>query len=191
MWELNHTFFSVLHLAKVFFDSDVPDEAKKDLGAWELDEDNCYVLGLEATDWIFQDTAHYYNERQDIDTWLFSDPIIDKFCRLCQEYERSKGISEDENPYRRTMEQAIHENFRFDSYSYGYDWRLSLAERGRKCILLFTGEEFYSHESIPEGLLEVRAAFLELNQKLEAELLKETGIIPLSPVTAAQWKEAA
>ena len=49
MWELNHTFFSVLHLAKVFFDSDVPDEAKKDLGAWELDEDNCYVLGLEAS----------------------------------------------------------------------------------------------------------------------------------------------
>ena len=30
-----------------------------------------------------------------------------------------------------------------------------------------------------------------LNQKLEAELTKETRIIPLSLVTAAQWKEAA
>ena len=117
--------------------------------------------------------------------------MINRFCQVCQGYERDKGITEDENPYRDAIERTIHESFRFDSYSYGYDWRLSLAERGRKCVLLFTGEEFYSHESIPEGLLEVRAAFLELNQKLEAELLKETGIIPLSPVTAAQWKEAA
>ena len=28
MQELNHTFFSVLRLAKIFFDSDVPDKAK-------------------------------------------------------------------------------------------------------------------------------------------------------------------
>ena len=53
MQELSHTFFSVLRLAKVFFDSDVPDKAKKDLRTWELDEDNCYVLGLKALEWIF------------------------------------------------------------------------------------------------------------------------------------------
>ncbi len=123
MQELNHTFFSVLRLAKIFFDSDVPDKAKNDIGIWELDEDSCYALGLEASEWIFQNTAHYYNERNDVDTWLFSDPIIDRFCRLCQEYERDKGITEEENPYRSTIEQTIRENFRFDSYSYGYQER--------------------------------------------------------------------
>lgn len=191
MQELSHTLFSVLRLAKVFFDSDVPDEAKKDLGTWELDEDNCYVLGLEASEWIFRNTEHYYNESKEVDTWLFADPMIDRFCQLCREYERDKGITEDENPYRDAIERAIHESFRFDSYSYGYDWRLSLSERGRKCVLLFTGEEFYSQESVPEGLLEIRDTFLMLNQKLGAELTKETRIIPLSLVTAAQWKEAA
>ena len=191
MQELNHTFFSILRLAKIFFDSDVPDKAKNDIGIWELDEDSCYALGLEASEWIFQNTAHYYNERKDVDTWLFTDPIIDRFCRLCQEYERDKGITEEENPYRSIIEQTIHESFHFDSYSYGYDWRLSLAERGRKCILLFTGEEFYSHEAVPEGLLEIRYALLSLNQKMEAELNQETRIIPLSLVTVAQWKEAA
>lgn len=110
MQELNHTFFSVLRLAKIFFDSDVPDKAKNDIGIWELDEDSCYALGLEASEWIFQNTAHYYNERNDVDTWLFSDPIIDRFCRLCQEYERDKGITEEENPYRSTIEQTIREN---------------------------------------------------------------------------------
>ena len=191
MQELNHTFFSVLRLAKIFFDSDVPDKAKNDIGLWELDEDSCYALGLEVSDWIFQNAVHYYNERNDVDTWLFSDPMIDEFCQLCQAYEQSKGISEEENPYRNAIERTIRESFHFDSYSYGYDWRLSLAERGRKCILLFTGEEFYSHEAVPEGLLEIRYAFLALNQKLKAELRKETRIIPLSLVTVAQWKEAA
>ena len=89
------------------------------------------------------------------------------------------------------MEQILHECFSFSSYSYGYDWRLSLAERGRKCVLLFTGEEFYSQESVPEGLLKIRDTFLMLNQKLEAKLTKETRIIPLSLVAAEQWKEAA
>ena len=123
MQELNHTFFSILRLAKILFDSDVPDKAKNDIGIWELDEDSCYALGLEASEWIFQNTAHYYNERKDVDTWLFTDPIIDRFCRLCQEYERDKGITEEENPYRSTIEQTIRENFRFDSYSYGYQER--------------------------------------------------------------------
>ena len=200
MQELNHTFFSVLRLAKIFFDSDVPDKAKNDIGLWELDEDSCYALGLEASDWIFQNTVHYYNERKDVDTWFFSDPIIDQFCRLCQEYEQDKGITEEENPYRSTIEQTIRENFRFDSYSYGYQERCdyliqsgsqSPAVMDRKCILLFTGEEFYSHEAVPEGLLEIRYAFLALNQKLKAELRKETRIIPLSLETVAQWKEAA
>ena len=63
--------------------------------------------------------------------------------------------------------------------------------RSRKCILLFTGEEFYSHEAVPEGLLEIRYTLLSLNQNLEAELNQETRIILLSVVTAAQWKEAA
>ena len=114
MQELNHTFFSVLRLAKIFFDSDVPDKAKNDIGLWALDEDSCYALGLEASEWIFQNTAHYYNERKDVDTWLFADPIIDRFCRLCQEYERDKGITEEKNPYRSTIEQTIRENFRLD-----------------------------------------------------------------------------
>lgn len=111
-------------MAKVFFDSNVSDEAKKDLGIWELNEDNCYVLGLVASEWIFQNTGHYY------------------YC------------------------------------CYDYNWRLSPNDRGRKCILPFTGEEFYNQESVPEGLLEIRETFLMLNQKLEAELSKENGMIP-------------
>ena len=118
MQELSHTFFSVLRLAKVFFDSDVPDKAKKDLRTWELDEDNCYVLGLKALEWIFRNTEHYYNERKEVDTWLFADPMINRFCQLCQEYERDKGITEDENPCRSRLSPRLY--YRYLSNGNGY-----------------------------------------------------------------------
>ena len=89
------------------------------------------------------------------------------------------------------MEQILHECFSFSSYSYGYDWRLSPQDRGRKCLLLFTGCEFYSHDAIFDGLMEIRDGFETITAHMEAELAKETWIIPLSLVTAAQWKEAA
>ena len=133
----------------------------------------------------------YYNAEAEIETWMFTDPIIDRFCQLCQEYEKRRGISEEENPYRRDMEQIMHEGLCFRSYDYGYNWRLFPEDRGCKCLLIFTGSEFYSQDEIPEGLLEVKDGFEAMNARLEKELSKETRIIPLSLVTAAQWKEAA
>lgn len=191
MEELNYSFFSLLHTAKVMFDSGLSETDRENLGMWALDADNSYAVAMDAAGWIFQDTDIYFNERHEVDTWLFGDPMIDIFCQLCQKYEQRKGISEEENPYRAKMEGCIRENFRFNSYSYGYDWRLSLSERGRKCVLLFTDCEFYSHDELPEALLDIRSLFLTLNQRMEAELAEETRIIPLSTVTAAQRKEAA
>ncbi len=112
------------------------------------------------------------------------------FCQ-CREYEARKGISEKENPYRNDMEQILHDGFTFNSYSYGYDWRLSQEDRGRKCLLLFTGCEFYSHDEVPEGLLEIKDSFVSMAVRLEMELSKETKIIPLSLVTETRQKEAA
>lgn len=85
----------------------------------------------------------------------------------------------------------MHEGLCFNSYSYGYDWRLSPKDRGRKGLLIFTGIEFYSHDEFFEGLMEIRDGFEAMNERLEKELSKETRIIPLSLVTTAQWKEAA
>lgn len=191
MVELYDEFFSMLRFAKRLCEYDMEEQLKDWVGTCELDADNYWELAYEAISWIFRDTRRYYNERDEIETWMFTDPIIDRFCQLCQEYEKRRGIGEEENPYRREMGYTIHEAFAFNSYSYGYDWRLSPESRGRKCLLLFTGCEFYSHDEVPAGLMDIKYGFEAANKKLESELFRETRIIPLSLVTAAQRKEAA
>jgi len=138
---------------------------------------------------LLSSTRQYYNEEIEVDTWLFCDPVIDRFCRLCQEFEESREISEEENPYRRDMEQIIHDSFCFSGYNYGYSWRLSPKDRGRKCLLLFTDCNFCSSDEVPEALLDIRDGFGSMNARLEKELSKETRLIPLS--LTETYKEAA
>ena len=191
MTELYDEFFSMLRLAKRLYEYGMAEQIQKWSGSYELDGDNYWDLAYETISWVFRDTRRYYNGRDEIETWLFMDPIIDRFCQLCQEYEERRKISEEDNPYRRDMVRIMHEGLCFNSYSYGYDWRLSPKDRGRKGLLIFTGIEFYSHDEFFEGLMEIRDGFEAMNERLEKELSKETRIIPLSLVTTAQWKEAA
>lgn len=191
MVELYNEFFSMLRFSKNLCDCGMEEEVRNWFGSYPLDGDCYWELAYETIGWVFQKTCHYYNERVELETWLFIDPVIDLFCQLCREYEELRGIGEDKNSYRRDVERAIHEEFCFNSYSYGYDWRLSSKDRGRRCLLLFTGCEFYSHDEIFEALMEIKYRFEQANKKLESELFQETRIIPLSLVTTAQWKEAA
>ena len=191
MVELYDEFFSMLRFAKNLYDSGIEELMKERMGSCELDGDYYWELAYDSISWVFRNTNLYYNDGGEIETWVFTDPIIERFCQLCQEYESRRGISEDCDPYRKNMEQIPHECFSFSSYSYGYDWRLSPQDRGRKCLLLFTGCEFYGHDEIFEGLIEIKYGFEKINKQLEQELFQETRIIPLSLVTAAQWKEAA
>ncbi len=191
MVELYDEFFAMLRFAKNLYDSGMEEQLKEWSGGYPLDGDIYWELAYEAIGWAFRNTALYYNEDREIETWLFTDPIIDRFCKLCQEYEQRRGISEDENPYRKDMEQIMHEGLCFNSYSYNYDWKLSSKDHGHKRLLLFTSCEFYSHDEIFEGLMEIKNGFEVMVKRLKEELSKETRIIPLSLVTAAQWKEAA
>lgn len=189
--ELYDEFFSMLRFAKNLYDIGMEEQLKGWSGGYPLDGDIYWEMAYETISWVFQNTRHYYNARDELETWLFMDPMIDLFCQLCWEYEKHRGISEEENPYRRDMERIMRNGFWFNSYDYAFDWRLSPQDRGRKCLLLFTGCEFYSYDDIFEGLMEIKDGFEIMIEHLKEELSKETRIIPLSLVAAAQWKEAA
>jgi len=188
MAELYSEFFEMLRLAKVLHDSAFSELFHDECDWLALDCDMCYELSYDAMAMAFAFTYEDYNEDYEFDIWIFGDPCIDKFCRLCREYEDRRGLSEEENPYRREIEAIIREGFRFPSYSYNFAWYLSAKDRGRKRLVLFTGMEFCSHVSVPEGLLEIREGFDELNQRLEEELSND-GQILRSPAT--ERKEAA
>lgn len=191
MIEMCEDFFLILRFAKNMYDCRMDKQFKKLFGFYELNGDSYWELAYETISWVFQDTRLYYNDEKEIETWLFIDPVIDRFCELCQQYERQKGISETDNHYQKDMAKIAHNGFNFNSCSYAYSWRLSAEDRGRKCLLLFTDCEFCCYDEISNGLMVIKDGFEMINQKLEREMNQETRIMPLSLVTAAQWKEAA
>lgn len=189
MEELYPDFFYALRLAKAFADHDQFKELRHRFDGCTLDEDSSYEMALTAMERIFQGTNMYYNEDQDFEVWVLTDPLIDRFCRLCRRYEERKGISEEENPYMAEIKRTIHFAFSLNAYNYDFDWRLSAGDRGRKRILFFAGQEFYGLYEMPMALLEIWEGFQDLNRKLEAELGLNK-LVPIYPLRT-EWKEAA
>lgn len=170
MAKLNSDFFAMLRLAKLLYDGPLSEKARKKFGLFELNEDNYYELSYEAATLVFEETSCYYNENAEVETWVFCDPVMDRFCQLCGQYERRGGLTEDGNRYRKEVERAIASSFDFGSYACDFDWQLSAADRGRKRILFYTGPEFYDIWQLPECLLDILDEFKRVNEALEREL---------------------
>lgn len=182
MVELYPGFFAMLRLAKNLHDSALRDKISNSFQALALDEDFYYELAYAAIDIIFEEFYLDYNEDRDMEVYVFCDPIIDKFCRLCWQYEQRRHLTEDKNPYRQRIEAVIRSGFCLDGYDYDFGWKLSANDRGRRRLLFFYGPEFCSLEDLPEGLLVIRDGFLELNLALETAL---------NDLTEKKAKEAA
>ena len=189
MDELNSYFFNLLYLAKMVHDHPRLKKSWQNFDSLPLDEDAFYEFSVELATSVFQDTSVHYNEERGMETWVLSDPIIDRFCELCVRLETEKELAEEINPYRRNAEQMIRENFLLDSYSYDYGWRLSPSDRGRRCILFFSYDDFYGLSELPKAFLEILDGFQELNRQLETELGLNK-IVPIYPFMN-EWKEAA
>ena len=189
MEDLSSYFFHMLYLAKTVHDNPRLKKEWPSFDSIPLDEDAFYELSMELAVSIFEDTSSCYNEESDMETWVLSDPIVDRFCELCARLETEKGLEEGINPYRRNAEQMIHEGFRLDSYSYDYGWRLSAGDRGRYCILFFSSDDFYGLEELPVAFMEILDGFQELNRQLEV-VLGLNKLVPIYPL-GNEWKEAA
>lgn len=170
MVELYSGFFSMLRLAKLLYENGFAEKDKSLFQGTPLNEDYFYELAYNAINVVFEDTFQDYNEDEMMDVYVFCDPLIDRYCHLCWQYEQRCRLTEGENPYRRDMEQIIRSGFELSSYNYNFDWRLSANDRGRRRLLFFSGPEFYCLEDLPLGLLEIREGFQEMNFRLEKAL---------------------
>ena len=188
MEDLSSYFFHMLYLAKTIHDNPRMKKEWLSFGSIALDEDSYYELSMELSVSIFKDTSVYYNEESGVETWVLSDPIVYRFCELCERLESEKGLDEGINPYRRNAERMLHESFCLSAYNYDYDWRLSAADRRRKCILFFSADEFYGWHELPGAFMEALDGFQELNRQLEAELGLNK-LVPIYPMPN-EWKEA-
>lgn len=170
MVELYSSIFSMLRLAKRLHDCSLAEKMPYCFQSLTLDEDFYYELAYNATSIVFEDTIQDYNEDDGVEVYVFCDPIIDKFCQLCWQYEQRRHLTEAENPYRKRIEAIIHMSFELSGYNYDFDWRLSANDRGRRRIIFFYYEEFCSLDELPEALIEIRDGFLGLNLELEKAL---------------------
>lgn len=178
MEELYPAFFDVLRLAKLVYDTPRLKDFWEAIQNLLLDEDAIYELEMETATSVFSDTDIYYNDAEGKETWVMRDPVIDRFCWLCERLEEEKDLEEEINPYRRQAEQVIHEGFCLSTYSYNYTWRLSPQQRGRHCIVFIIYDDFYGLSELPGAMLDIWDGFQELNRRLEAEL----GLNKLAPI---------
>jgi len=174
MVELYPGFFYMLRLAKLLYDSGLVNKFPDEFRTLALGEDFYYELACTAIDAVFEYTVQDYNENREMDVYVFCDPLIDRFCQLCRQYELSCRMTEEENPYRKEIERIIRTGFCLSGYDYDFTWKLSASDRGRPRILFFCGEEFCCLGEVPEGLLEIREGFQMLNDQLEKALRSQT-----------------
>lgn len=170
MVELYPGFFSMLRLAKSLYENGFVEKNPSLFQGMPLNEDSFYELAYDAINVVFADTFQDYNEDQMMDIYVFCDPMIDRFCHLCWQYEQRSRLTEEENPYRRDIEYIIRSGFELNGYDYNFDWRLSATDRGRRRLLFYCGPEFYNLEDLPMGLLEIREGFQNMNFRLEKAL---------------------
>lgn len=94
MEDLSSYFFHMLYQAKMVHDNPKMKKAWPSFDNIPLDEDAFYELSMELAMSIFEDTSNYYNEESGIETWVLSDPVVDRFCELCARLETEKGLEE-------------------------------------------------------------------------------------------------
>jgi hypothetical protein len=179
-----------IYLLKQLRDSGVGDRLFGMYKDAEINGDNFYEMVYEAVSSVFENTSNYYNEEDELETWVFMDPLLDEFCRLCEDYEKSRCVGEVDNPFRKDFESILRSGFSFGSYSYNYDWKLSPGDRGKRRLLLFPGPEFYYESEVPCGLVEIHDGLAYCVERLRNELGTDTGQLIVLPPLAEQ-KEAA
>lgn len=191
MHEIDYYDIESIYLFKQLHDSGICDGLLKMYQDAEISGDYFYEMAYEAIGYIFTNSSHYFNEEDEIETWVFMDPLLDEFCRLCQDYEQARGVSEKDNPFRQDFEKILYSGFSFTGYNYGFDWKLTPKERGKRRLLLYTGPEFYYEAEVPCGLLEIREGLESCLKRLKNELAVSAGQLEVLPMPAAEMKEAA
>lgn len=180
MVELYSEIFAMLRLAKRLYGSSLVDKLPGGFRSLTLDADHYIELTYNAIDTVFENTCEYYNEENGEGVYVFCDPIIDSFCRLCWQYEQRRHLTEEDDPYRKKIRAVIRSGFDLCDYNYCYrfNWKLSANDWGRRRLLFFYGAEFCGLDDLPGGLMEIRDGFQELNLELESALseLKEQNV---------------
>lgn len=153
--ELEPYFFENLCMAKELWDAGAGSSFFDHCGSYPVDTEDYYELFYYGVASVYEKMCSYYNEEKEIETLVFFDPLMDEFFRLCREYERRKGVSGENNPFRRHGQREIHDSFGFVDYC--CDWWLYDEQHGRPRLIVLFDCYFYGHHALPGAVVNSRS----------------------------------
>jgi len=191
MGELNDYLWEALYILKGLYDHGKLEDLLRFYRDREIDGDDFYEMATEAIGHVFEDTRCYYNEEKEIETYVFFDPLITEFFRLCEQYEKENGMPPENNDFRQALYRSIRSEFQFNSYSYDFDVCDDTSRKNGCRIVLLLYCEFCTHYEVVDGLLEVYDSFAYYTRQLQEALGMAKRCEIISMPVESRNKEAA
>lgn len=170
MVEIESSFFDNLLTAKRLWDNGVADKFLKTSGNFSVDAEAYYEIAWDGMSSVFRDVRNYCNEKEN-EYWevhVCFDPLIDRFFKLCQEYEKCKGLAPEGNPIRTSGARAVCDSFGF--WDFSCDWMLCDEMHGRARLVIVSDENFCGLHILPLALAGARHELENQLELLEAEI---------------------
>ena len=170
MREFDTYLWQGLYILKKMYDHNCGEQLLAEYNGQPIDSDDFYSISMEAIGYIFEDVRQYYNPNKEVETFVFFDPVITEFYKLCEQYEQQTKTPKEHNSFRRDMNRALTSDLQFDSYDYGWlEYNDTTRKNGYRLVLLL-GIEFVCQYELPEGLLEAKASYRYHRDRLKKEL---------------------
>lgn len=170
MIEINSWLWEGIYTLKQLYDHGKTEGTLKDFKSHTLDSDDAGEIAMCAINDVFATTRDHWRERDEIETYVFFDPVLDEFFRLCRAYEQENHMAPEDDPFREDMYRAIRSGLLFDDYSYDYIVYDGSQRDGKCKLILKVYPEFCHSYEVAGGLLEVYDAFCDQTKRLRKEL---------------------
>ncbi len=176
MYEINDWLWETIYILKIVYDHNPEASVLRSFKERDVDGDDVYEIAESAIDQFFADTRSYYNEELDLSVYVFFDPLITDFWKLCDEYEKRLCLEPEENKYRNEMGRALDSALYIGDYSYDARWYTDTNHKSGCRLVLLCYCEFCGYHWIPAALSEAYDAFVHYTALIRKELaeMKQT-----------------
>ena len=176
MIEINEYLWETIYVLKTVYDHNPESRILRQYADKVIDGDCLYEISENAIYQFFANTREYYNEEDEVVTYVIFDPIITQYWKLCDEYEKRLQLDSKCNRFRTDMDHALGSALYINDYSYDYTWSTDTRRANGCKIILLCACEFWSYHWIPAALSEAYDAFVyytKLIKEAIAELEKQ------------------
>lgn len=192
MVEINAYLWAAVYVLKTVYDHNPESPIFHEYANVVIDGDLIYEISENAIHQFFADTREYYNEEDDVATYVFFDPIITQYWKLCDEYEKRLQLDPKDNCFRKDVDHALDSALYINDYSYDYTWSTDTRRANGCKLVLLCYCEFGSYHWIPKVLSEAYDAFVHYTKLIKEAIaeLDEQKTDDL-PMQMCQRKKAA